>query len=84
MYYYTPIILTAIQREIGEKQMWAWLRTLLVTPTERTDYQFLFNTLNVTLNDPHQAKTLAARYFNDDQALANAIRVVQQRVLLNK
>ena len=78
VYYYTPLILTAIQREIGEQQMWAWLRTILTTPAERTDYQFLLSTLNTTLADQNRAKALASRYFADDQALANAIHEIQK------
>jgi hypothetical protein len=77
VYYYTPIILTAIQREIGDKQMWAWLRTILTTPTERTDYSFLVTTLSATLTNQKQAKTIVTRYFEDDQALANAIQTIQ-------
>ncbi|RZJ92925.1 MAG: hypothetical protein EOO60_06730 [Hymenobacter sp.] len=78
VYYYTPIILTAIEREIGEKQMWAWLRTILTTPTERTDYSFLVTTLSATLANQTQVKTIVTRYFEDDQALANAIQTIQR------
>jgi hypothetical protein len=78
VYYYTPIILTAIQREIGEKQMWSWVRTILTTPTERTDYSFLVTTLSASLASQSQVKTIVARYFEDDQALANAIQTIQQ------
>jgi hypothetical protein len=78
VYYYTPIILTAIQREIGEKQMWSWLRTILTTPTERTDYAFLVATLSTTLANQTQVKRLVARYFEDEQALANAIQTIQR------
>jgi hypothetical protein len=78
VYYYTPIILTAIQREIGEKQMWSWLRTILTTPTERTDYSFLVTTLSATLANQNQLRKIVARYFEDDQALANAIQTIQQ------
>ena len=78
VYYYAPLLFTAIQQEIGEQQMWHWLRALLITPTERTDYQYLTNTLKATLANQIQAKELISRYFEDDQALANAIRKIQQ------
>ncbi|RZJ95321.1 MAG: hypothetical protein EOO60_00800 [Hymenobacter sp.] len=78
VYYYTPIILTAIQREIGEKQMWSWLRAILTTPTERTDYSFLVTTLGATLANQNQVKTIVNRYCEDDQALANAIQTIKR------
>jgi hypothetical protein len=78
VYYYTPLILTAIQREIGDPLMWAWLRAILTTPTERTDYAFLVRTLDATLADPNQTKRLVARYFEDDHALTNARQQIQQ------
>jgi hypothetical protein len=78
VYYYTPLILTAIQREVGDQQMWAWLRTLLTTPTERTDYAFLVRTLRATLADQNQAQQVVARYFDDAHALDNARQRLQQ------
>jgi hypothetical protein len=78
VYYYTPLILLAIQREIGDQQMWAWLRTILTTSTERTDYAFLVRTLRATLTDQPQAQQLVARYFEDDHALENARQRIQQ------
>nr|GFC29449.1 hypothetical protein [Tanacetum cinerariifolium] len=78
VYYYTPIVFTAIQHEIGEEQMWRWLRTILTTPAERTDYLFLLNTLKATLPDQNRAKEIAARYFEDSQSLVNAIEEIKR------
>ena len=78
VYYYTPLLLSALQRDLGDELMWAWLRAILTTPTERTDYAFLVRTLTATLGDPTRAKQLAARYFEDEHALATAIRRIQQ------
>lgn len=78
VYYYTPVLLTALQRELGDELMWAWLRTILTTPTERTDYAFLVRTLQATLGDPARTQRLVARYFEDAHSLDNALQQLQQ------
>jgi hypothetical protein len=40
-YYYVPLVLTAIEKEIGEDKMWNWLNYMLVHPPVTTDYTFL-------------------------------------------
>lgn len=44
-YVVVPLQLLALEHQIGEKQMWRWLRTVLQSPTPRTDYEFLLQSL---------------------------------------
>ncbi|HTJ11706.1 MAG TPA: hypothetical protein VL547_06765, partial [Dinghuibacter sp.] len=70
VYYYAPLIFTAIEKEIGEPATWKWLHELLVAPTDFTDYAFLLKTLHTVTGD--RADALAAKYFQGDQTLASA------------
>lgn len=72
VYYYTPFLLTAIESEIGEQKMWAWMRTLLQTPTDFTNYAFLKKTLAQVVT-PAQAKQIEANYFTAADALQRAM-----------
>lgn len=70
VYYYAPLIFTAIEKEIGEPATWKWLHELLVAPADFTDYAFLLKTLHTVTGD--RADALAAKYFQGDQTLASA------------
>ncbi|MCX6217237.1 M1 family aminopeptidase [Spirosoma sp.] len=37
-YQYIPLLLTALEQQIGRQQMWKWLQTILNTPNAATDY----------------------------------------------
>ncbi|PTB91162.1 hypothetical protein C9994_16045, partial [Marivirga lumbricoides] len=45
-YAYFPVILLAIEQEIGEQKMWEWMKSILTTETTFTDYEFLKNRLS--------------------------------------
>src|SRR5690606_20241678 len=73
VYYYAPLIFSAIEKEIGEERMWEWLKTILMTPVRFTNYQFLVETLEKTLADnPKQLSAIKATYFETKHALKNA------------
>ena len=44
-YRYTPLLLTAIEREIGESRMWEWIRVVINSEPQITDMQFFKSTL---------------------------------------
>lgn len=72
-YDYAPLILTAIEKEIGEEKMWKWLRLILTTKTEFTNYEFLRSTLDKTLGDSTIIDKIDAKYFKSDTSVQNAI-----------
>ena len=45
-YVAAPLQLLALERQIGEKHMWRWLRLLALAAPARTDYAFLLSSLH--------------------------------------
>ncbi len=72
VYYYAPIVFTAIKKEIGEEKMWKWLNTILKTETDFTNYDFLLSTLRTTLNDQKLTEYIEKQYLTNDNSLKNA------------
>ena len=48
-YNYFPTILLAIEKEIGETKMLEWVKEMLTTNADFTDFLFLENTLGKTI-----------------------------------
>ncbi|HEU4471592.1 MAG TPA: hypothetical protein VFR58_10940 [Flavisolibacter sp.] len=71
-YYYAPVILSAIEKEIGEQRMWEWMKALLQSPTVFTNYEFIEQTLKKVVNDKAKFDLLHERYLSSEQALQNA------------
>tara|TARA_R110002072_G_C7938584_1_gene532277 strand:+ start:71 stop:1468 length:1398 start_codon:yes stop_codon:yes gene_type:complete len=76
VYYYAPIIFTAIKNEIGEDKMWEWLNTILTTETNFTNYDFLISTLQRTVNDQKLIDLIEDQYLTNDNSLKNAIEKI--------
>lgn len=74
VYYYAPLIFSAIEREIGEEKMWKWLQNILKSPVNFTDYDFLCQSLKSTLNNEKLYQKIKENYFESDEALSNAIK----------
>src|SRR5690606_2198921 len=62
-YIYFPVILLAIEQEIGKLKMWEWMKNLVTTETNFTDYEFLKNELIRALNDTEKSKATIEKYF---------------------
>ncbi|GAO43335.1 hypothetical protein [Flavihumibacter petaseus] len=77
VYYYAPTIFLAIEKEIGEGNMWKWLQVLLNTPTQFTDYAFLRKTLYTTLNNSAQSEAIEKKYFTSDSSIDNALQTLK-------
>ena len=73
VYYFAPVIFSAIEKEIGEEKMWQWIKGLLQTPTVFTNYKFFEQTLNKVVNDKNKFDALKEKYLSSDGALQNAI-----------
>jgi hypothetical protein len=71
VYYYAPLIFTAIEKEIGEQAMWKWLRLLLQAPVSFTNYGFLEHTLSEAVNDNSKVDRLRLKYFTTDSVIQN-------------
>jgi hypothetical protein len=73
VYYYAPLIFSAIEKEIGEEKMWEWIRTLLQSPALLTNYIFFEQTLSKVVKDKNKFGLLREKYFNSEQSLQNAV-----------
>ncbi|MGC4040594.1 MAG: hypothetical protein QM710_07385 [Flavobacterium sp.] len=71
VYYYAPLMFTAIEKEIGREKMWQWLGVLLKTKTDFTNYKFLTQSLEATLQDKTQFESIKSKYFDSDKSLKN-------------
>ncbi|MDV7697338.1 hypothetical protein N6B72_10440 [Chryseobacterium soli] len=78
-YDYTPVILAAIEKEIGEKQMWNWMNTMLKTPTTFTNYEFLTSTLEKTLSNSRLLKQIKSQYFETEKSFENAVKTIEKQ-----
>lgn len=72
LYYYTPILFTAVEKEIGEKAMWQWLRTMAKSQGDHADYNFMVDAFRNTINDKALQEKIVTRYFQSKDALKNA------------
>jgi hypothetical protein len=73
VYYYAPIIFSAIEKEIGQEKMWEWIKTLLQSPAVFTNYAFFEQALNKVITDKTRFGLLREKYFSSTKALQNAI-----------
>ncbi|MES2111476.1 MAG: hypothetical protein V4577_22150 [Bacteroidota bacterium] len=73
LYYYTLVLFTAIEKEIGEETMWNWLKTMVTTKTDFTNYAFLESTFDKAVPNKALAERIKGKYFTSDKALENAI-----------
>lgn len=79
VYYYAPIIFTAIEKEIGVEKMWQWLNTILETKTIYTNYEFLISTLQSTIHNDELLSSIKIKYFESNNSLDNAAnRIIQK------
>ncbi|HUR67405.1 MAG TPA: hypothetical protein VMZ03_13725 [Chitinophagaceae bacterium] len=76
VYYYAPILFSAIEKEIGEPTMWRWLKALLETKTVFTNYSFLEETLRSVLGDNNKFESIRAKYFYSNNAIENAAAII--------
>ena len=73
VYYYAPLIFSAIEKEIGEEKMWEWIKALLQSPAVFTNYTFLENTLEKVVKDKTMFDLLREKYFSSGSGLQNAV-----------
>lgn len=74
VYTYAPLIFLSVEKEIGDEKMWAWLRIIIETPTDFTDYNFLKTTLGAVLKDKTKYDLIISKYFETDNSIENMER----------
>jgi len=73
VYYYAPLLFSAIQKEIGEEKMWEWMKSLLLSPTVITNYSFFEQTLKKVVNNNANFDLLSEKYFKSDSSFQNVL-----------
>ena len=71
VYYYAPLIFTAIEKEIGEQAMIKWIRAVLQTPAAFTNYQFMEQTLSEVVKNTAKLELLRSKYFTGSNVINN-------------
>lgn len=79
VYNYAPLIFVAIEKEIGEKQMWKWLNNILKTEAIYTNYDFLTSTLKSTLQNEKLFENIKHSYFESDKSIDNASNKITEK-----
>lgn len=78
-YHYFPIILLAIEKEIGEKKMDKWMTKILSSKSHITDFNFLAETLSMALFIEKLYNRMSEKYFFSKNAAQNAIEKLKQK-----
>lgn len=78
VYYYAPLMFTAIEKEIGKEKMWKWMATILKTKTDFTDYKFLAQSLETALQNKSQSEAIRSKYFDSGESLKNILSVLKK------
>jgi len=81
VYTYGPVILTAIEKEIGRDKMWQWMRIMLQTKSALTDYSFLDRTLRLAVKDNKKVDILKEKYFMSDHSVYNAVTTIKDKLM---
>ncbi len=79
VYDYAPMMFISIEKEIGAKKMWEWIRKVLDTKTNFTNYEFLLSTLREALNDEKKTQKIVEQYFNNNKSTENIINNLKNK-----
>jgi len=67
-----PLLLTVIEKEIGEDKMWTWLRLILETKNATTDY-FFFKTTLTSIIGAEKFSQIEQEYITSNNSKENII-----------
>jgi hypothetical protein len=59
--------------------MWEWLKNILETKTEFTNYDFLVSTLKNTLKNNKKTEIIINEYFGNGNSTENAIKRITEK-----
>lgn len=76
-YSYTPLLLSAIEKEIGIEKIWKWMQVILSSPQPvKTDYKFFKESLQKDIITKDEFNLLEAEYINNENARQNIIETL--------
>ena len=77
-YYYVPLLVTALEIEIGKEKVWNWLRTVLKSEKIiKTDYDFFKSTLIYSGIKESEFKKFEENYILSEKAKENVKKIVK-------
>tara|TARA_R110002050_G_scaffold41242_1_gene100113 strand:- start:116168 stop:117559 length:1392 start_codon:yes stop_codon:yes gene_type:complete len=76
-YRYTPLLLLAIENEIGEVKMYEWIKTLVNTKNQMTDYEFFIQSLSKVGIPEKQMNYLMENYINNPNSKENIFNTLK-------
>ncbi len=72
-YVYVPLVLTALEHEIGSAQVWKWLSTVLKSPPGKTDYAFFKDSLLRSGVTPDSYQLFESKYVTSEKSVENVL-----------
>ncbi len=79
VYIYAPMMFVAIEKEIGKEKMWKWIKNILETKSEFSNYDFILETLRKTIQDEKKAQLIISNYFSAENSVENAVNRVKNK-----
>ena len=77
-YYYVPLLVTALEKEIGKERVWNWLRTVLKSEKSvKTDYEYFKTSLVKSGIKEIEFKNFEEKYILSEQAKENVNKIVK-------
>lgn len=70
-YRYTPLLLLAIEHELGEAKMYEWVESLVKDNSKKTDYDFFYSSFSKIGIPEEQMKELVETYITSAKAKEN-------------
>jgi len=77
-YYYLPLLVTALEKEIGQEKVWSWLRTVLKSDKlVQTNYEFFKSSLLKSGIKESEFKNFEEKYILSKNAKENVNNIVK-------
>jgi len=77
-YYYVPLLVTALEKEIGKERVWNWLRIVLKSEKlVKTDYEFFKTSLIKSGIKDSEFKNFEEKYILSEKAKENVTKIVK-------
>ncbi|MFO7575949.1 MAG: M1 family aminopeptidase [Bacteroidales bacterium] len=76
-YRYAPLLLTAIEKEVGEETMWAWAREVIGSNGQLTDFDFFKSTLMAAGISEDTVEKIIEKFIDNKNALQNIMEKIQ-------
>jgi hypothetical protein len=77
-YYYVPLLVTALEKEIGKEKVWNWLRTVLKSEKSvKTDYEYFKTSLVKSGIKEIEFKNFEEKYILCEKAKENVNKIVK-------